>query len=370
MKRVMFTKMVWKIGGVENVAQTVLEMMKDSMGIEPSLVVSDAQNDFRLAFLMENFRMNTCDLIPLEHSTVLRVVAKMFPYSFRVKKCVRKYSPDAIISVDSRLAVPFRSISMRKPIILWLHNSIEQQFHKRDLCFLFKLSIAVCDAIVALNEGMRQEIRNLFLGVLPKTVAIHNSVNVLLIEAVYSPYPARFTSVCEFFYEEKSLDRFLRAFHVLQWDRLGWQLVLTRDGPRGAMVETLTREDGLQQSVELEGWQENLWRYLSSIGGEGFGSFIKLESSPLTIVEAMMSGLPVAWLDWPVDPSEIVKEERNGFIVPFVQSEEENVKNLATALSRMADNVSSWDPDAVEVHVEEFRSLWLKAEWESHSFIL
>jgi len=73
-KRLMLTKMVWRICGAEKVARTFLEVMY-SMALEPVLVVSDAQSNFRPAFLMENFRMNTYDLIPLKRSTALRVAA-------------------------------------------------------------------------------------------------------------------------------------------------------------------------------------------------------------------------------------------------------------------------------------------------------
>ena len=124
-KRVMLTKMVWKIGGGENVAQTVLEIMKDSMGIEPVLVVGYALTNFQPPFPMENFRMNTYDLIPLKRNTVLKVAQKKVPYSFKVKKCVKEYNPDVIILIDPYLAVTFRLGGVRKPIVLWLHNSIE-----------------------------------------------------------------------------------------------------------------------------------------------------------------------------------------------------------------------------------------------------
>jgi len=361
----MLTKMVWKIGGGENVAQTVLEMMKDSMGIEPVLVVSDAPTNFRPPFPMENFRMNTYDLIPLKRNTVLKVAQKMVPYSFKVKKCVKEYNPDVIISIDPYLAVTFRLVGIRKPIVLWLHNSIEQQFHKRGLWPFVKVAFEVCDAIIVLNEGMKQEIRQLFPSALPKTVVIRNPVDVSWVEGVYNPSSMRFTFVGRIYNKQKRLDRLVKAFHLFKSDHEGWELVLIGDGPDRVMVDALIKEYGLEQSVRVAGWQKNPWMYLSTIGGaRALVLSSDFEGSPLTIVEAMMNGLPVVSLDCPVGPSEIIKEGENGFLVPFGVSEEETVKNLARALSEMADNVSSWKPTAIEASVEEFRPSRLKVEWE------
>gem|GEM_PF-6248590 len=74
------------------------------------------------------------------------------------------------------------------------------------------------------------------------------------------------------------------------------------------------------------------------------------EGSPLTIVEAMMNGLPVVSLDCSVGPSEIIKEGENGFLVPFGVSEDETVQRSAGAFSAIACGMLVFDEVTAKFH--------------------
>jgi len=90
--------------------------------------------------------------------------------------------------------------------------------------------------------------------------------------------------------------------------------------------------------------------YLSPIDGvRAFVLSSDFECSPLTIVEAMMNGLPVVALDCPVGPYAVVLDGVNVILVPFGSTEDETVKRLVDAFSTIASGRLVFDEDTVQI---------------------
>ena len=88
------------------------------------------------------------------------------------------------------------------------------------------------------------------------------------------------------------------------------------------------------------------------------------EGSPLTIVEAMMNGLPVVSLDCPVAPSAIVLDGVNGILVPFGSTEGETVQRLADAFCTIASGRLVFDEVTVLNSVNRYMPDVVKNGWE------
>ncbi|MBV8186238.1 MAG: glycosyltransferase family 4 protein [Alphaproteobacteria bacterium] len=132
---------------------------------------------------------------------------------------------------------------------------------------------------------------------------------------------------------EKGFDRLIRAFHLIEKDCPGWNLLIVGEGSLRTEVAGLAASLGLRHRVALPGRVSNpraLFRqcgiFVLSSESEGFG---------LVLVEAMSAGLPVISFDCDFGPREIIAQEATGILVPAG-----DVGALSRAIARLvADGV-------------------------------
>jgi glycosyltransferase involved in cell wall biosynthesis len=121
---------------------------------------------------------------------------------------------------------------------------------------------------------------------------------------------------------EKGFETLVRALPGLPV-----KAVVVGDGPDRARLETLAEGLGVGDRFVVTGWEENARRYLGSFTIFCLPS--RSESFPLTIVEAMLAGLPVVATDVG-SVSEAVRHGETGFLVwP------DDPEGLAEALARL-----------------------------------
>lgn len=113
---------------------------------------------------------------------------------------------------------------------------------------------------------------------------------------------------------EKSIDKLIDAVCILKKTNPRTQLVIVGDGPEKKNLEHQVRNLGLSNNVIFAGFKhgEELVRYLQA--SDVFLSASKSENMPLSILEAMATGLPVIGVD-SLGVPEIVGNELNGFII-------------------------------------------------------
>lgn len=111
---------------------------------------------------------------------------------------------------------------------------------------------------------------------------------------------------------EKNLARLLRAVRLATHDGLG-RLVIVGEGPERSSLERLARELGLADCVHFTGYvaePQRLYR-----GFDLFALSSDTEQMPLSLLEAMAAGLPVAATDVG-DVRAMLAEENASFIAP------------------------------------------------------
>ncbi len=91
-------------------------------------------------------------------------------------------------------------------------------------------------------------------------------------------------------------------------------LLLLGDGPERPTVERLIREFNLGDRVRCPGFKRDVYTYLRC--AHAFVLCSELEGAPLSILEAMSSGLPVVATEVGGIP-ELITDGKNGLLVPF-----------------------------------------------------
>ena len=115
------------------------------------------------------------------------------------------------------------------------------------------------------------------------------------------------------FREEKDHATLLRAFRTVV-DARPAVLRLVGDGPERAAAEALTRELGLEDSVEFLGDRSDVERLLADADVFVLASYA-VENLPFAVLEAMAAGLPVVATDVGA-LAELVRDGVTGALVP------------------------------------------------------
>jgi glycosyltransferase involved in cell wall biosynthesis len=112
---------------------------------------------------------------------------------------------------------------------------------------------------------------------------------------------------------EKGHAHLLRAFKVIIERGTDAELLLAGDGGLRESLEALSRELGLSEQVQFLGLVRDMPEFLRSIDLSVLPS-VEAEGLPLTILEAMATGLPVVATDV-AGAREVIESEVDGIIV-------------------------------------------------------
>ena len=112
---------------------------------------------------------------------------------------------------------------------------------------------------------------------------------------------------------EKDFDTLLRAFGLVR-ARQPARLLVLGEGPLRPTLERTARELGIEEDVQLPGFDENPFRFMSRC--EVFVLSSAFEGLPGVLIQAMACGAAVVATDCPTGPSEIVSPGDDGILVP------------------------------------------------------
>ena len=154
---------------------------------------------------------------------------------------------------------------------------------------------------------------------------------------------------------EKGFDSLVRALPALQASA-----TLVGDGAERDRLDMLATELGVRDRFAITGWTEDVRRHLASFTVFCLPS--RSESFPLSVVEAMLAGLPVVATDVG-SVAEAVHHGETGFLVP-----PNDVDALADALRRLLDDPElrgSMGARGRELALERFTAERMVASFEA-----
>jgi glycosyltransferase involved in cell wall biosynthesis len=242
---------------------------------------------------------------------------------FPLARLIRDQRPDVVLSsvLDANIvAITARALagSPRPKLVVRETNSHRARgdigrIRQRLTGFAYPRA----DAVVALSEGVRQELIADYALPPASVVTIHNPVEVAALVAEARNAPSSpvakdgpWIMGVGRLIRQKGFDRLIRAVAHLQ--RPDVRLVLVGEGPdRDALAEqarelgvTLLMPGFVKQPVH---WLAHADVFALSSRWEGFGH---------VIVEAMAAGAPVAAFDCPHGPRDIIRDRETGLLVP------------------------------------------------------
>lgn len=234
----------------------------------------------------------------------------------RIKKILKEVHADVVHThrYCAQYAVPAAMLAGVKRRIHTVHNVAEKENGKlaRKLNnFFFKH----CHLIpVALSELIRDSIVKEYGINKDKISVIYNGIDLskCLPKTDYSIYGNFKILHIGRFSEQKNHAGLLKAFKLFHDNHSDSELWLIGDGEKKAEIERYVTENNLDESVKFLGLQSNVYGYLHD--ADMFTLPSNYEGIPMTLIEAMGTGLPIVATAVGGVP-DMLTNEKNAFVV-------------------------------------------------------
>jgi len=278
---------------------------------------------------------------------VLSAIWKNWRRVRSLRRAIRESRPDAVVAVGDKTNVLTVLACLGMKVGVFLNEQIDFRRHDvgRAWSTLRRWTYRRCTALVVLSKQLLQPGRELTRGrpvfVIPNAIdpkaeggrrkAEGRPTNDFPLTTHHSPLTIYGMGRLS---EQKGIDLLIEAFSRIAGEFPEWTVQILGEGPLRPQLEQLIADKGLRDRMQLAGWVTDPQRRLAS--GDLFVLSSRFEGFPLALVEAMAVGLPAVSFDCPTGPSEIVRHEIDGLLVP-----PEDADALAAAMKRLMRDEST-----------------------------
>jgi GalNAc-alpha-(1->4)-GalNAc-alpha-(1->3)-diNAcBac-PP-undecaprenol alpha-1,4-N-acetyl-D-galactosaminyltransferase len=251
----------------------------------------------------------------------------------RLRAAIRRSKPDTVISFIDRMNVVTLLACRPLDVDTVISERIDpsRQPLDRTWSWLRRAVYPRARALVVQTEAVRQHMEPLMGGQMIYVIA--NAVDAPAVDELArqprkSDDGSKQIAAMGRLAAQKGFDLLIDAFARVAEKKPGWSLTILGEGPERSRLEEQIRARGLEGRVRLVGWVADPTTVLRNC--DAFVLSSRFEGFPNALLEAMALGLPAISFDCPSGPSEIIRHEVDGLLIP-----PEDVTALAAAIHRL-----------------------------------
>lgn len=245
----------------------------------------------------------------------------------KYRKIIREYNPAVSLSflvLDNFINVISNLRNDKTKVIVSVHTALSKKFQGPLRSLLGRCLINIiynrADVIIAVSEGVKQELINNFGIDGGKIVIIYNPIDMKKIEnlSLEGVTDSWFNSPVPILINIGGLKtakgqwHLIRSFSKVRKNR-SCKLIICGEGSLKPYLEFLINSLNLADEVRLIGWTDNPFKYLAKSTIFVFSSI--WEALPYALIEAMACGCPIITADCKHGPREILGNDEYGIIV-------------------------------------------------------
>lgn len=247
----------------------------------------------------------------------------------KYKRIINKYKPDVSMSflvLDNFINVLSNIGNKKTETIVSVHIALCMKFRNslpdRLAKYLIKILYNKADLLIAVSEGVKQELIQDFNINPSKVKVVYNPVDVEKIENLAKEgvtdeqwFNGKVPIIITVgrLAKQKGQWHLIRAFSEVR-ERKQCKLVIRGNGELREYLESLVSDLNLANDVKFLGWQDNPFKYISR--ASLFVCSSLWEALPYALTEALACGCPIIATDCKYGPKEILGDSEYGILVP------------------------------------------------------
>ena len=260
-------------------------------------------------------------------------------------------SPFEVTSVIAILAKKIFNVSTKVVIRVSVHLSRRKRTAKwKKILERFVVSWVYpsADGIIAVSQGVAEDLA-VYTGIpFERIKVIYNPVvSEQLLQDAQRPVHHKYfaDNDCPVVLgvgrlaEQKDFSTLIKAFDILH-KKIPSRLIILGDGEERSSLEELIHSSGLQDQVDLPGFDVNPFAFMKKASVFVLSS--KWEGLPGVLIQAMACDCPVVSTDCQSGPSEILNGGKYGYLVPVGDIDAIAASMEATLMGNMRMPPQSW----------------------------
>ena len=281
---------------------------------------------------------------------------------FQVVKGIRHYikenNIDILIDVEviaSLFSIPATRFTKTK-LISWEHFNFYEDNGSHLRIYARKLAARFSNCIITLTEHDKQNYLN-NLDIKGKVEYIYNPIEEVD-DMECNIKSKQIISVGRLTYQ-KGFDMLCDVAKVVLKDNKGWKWLILGDGEDKDKLRSKIKEYGLENKLILKGNVSNVEEYYKNSSLYVMTS--RFEGLPMTLLEAKTYKLPIVSFNCLTGPSEIVKNNVNGYLI-----NPENVEAMSNKLNILMNDENKLKEfsNNAQIDIEKFKLKPIIERWE------
>ena len=281
---------------------------------------------------------------------------------FQVVKGIRHYikenNIDILIDVEviaSLFSIPATRFTKTK-LISWEHFNFYEDNGSHLRIYARKLAARFSNCIITLTEHDKQNYLN-NLDIKGKVEYIYNPIEEVD-DMECNIKSKQIISVGRLTYQ-KGFDMLCDVAKVVLKDNKGWKWLILGDGEDKDKLRSKIKEYGLENKLILKGNVSNVEEYYKNSSLYVMTS--RFEGLPMTLLEAKTYKLPIVSFNCLTGPSEIVKNNVNGYLI-----NPENVEAMSNKLNILMNDETKLKEfsNNAQIDIEKFKLKPIIERWE------
>lgn len=280
---------------------------------------------------------------------------------FQIVKGIRHYikenNIDILIDVEviaSLFSIPATRFTKTK-LISWEHFNFYEDNGSHLRIYARKLAARFSNCIITLTEHDKQNYLN-NLDIKGKVEYIYNPIEEVD-DIECNIKSKQIISVGRLTYQ-KGFDMLCDVAKVVLKDNKGWKWLILGDGEDKDKLRSKIKEYGLENKLILKGNVSNVEEYYKNSSLYVMTS--RFEGLPMTLLEAKTYKLPIVSFNCLTGPSEIVKNNINGYLI-----NPENVEAMSNKLNILMNDenkLKEFSSNA-QIDIEKFELKPIIEKW-------